>query len=305
MKVFVTGATGYIGSVVAEALQAAGHEVFSIARSDTSAAKLKRKRIEAHRGDLHDEESVSLACREADVVIHLASPGDATSESLDAAFVEVALDELEGTHKPFIYTSGVWVLGDTGAQVADESSPLRPPPIVAWRPAMEKCVLDSVPDEVRAVVIRPALVYGRGGGIPAMLVNSVQQGTPVGFVKFVGSGNNHWPMVHVDDLADLYVRALRSAPAGTLLHGASGESVKVREAALAAAEVAGVPGKIASWPLEEARKTLGAFAGALVLDQQVSVERARRLLGWHPSKPSLLDDLRRGSYRSAVSPSPN
>jgi nucleoside-diphosphate-sugar epimerase len=296
MKVFLTGATGYIGSAVAEALQLAGHDVLGLARSEEAARKLKEKQIETHRGDLSDAESVGLACHDADAVIHLACPGDATSERLDRILVDAVLDELEGTNKPFIYTSGVWVLGDTGDKVADENWPLSPTPLVAWRPAIEERVLKSVPDEVRSIVIRPALVYGRGGGIPAMLVGSARQGDSAGSVRFVGTGNNRWPTIHVEDLADLYLRALRNAPAGALLHGASGESFKVRDAALAVAEAAGVPGNVVSWPLEEARKTLGPFADALALDQQVSGDRARRLLDWRPSKPSILEDLRHGSY---------
>ena len=299
MKVFLTGATGYIGSAVTEALQRAGHSVFSLARSGTSAAKLRKLNVETRMGTLNDEEGVSLACREADGVIHLASPGGPGSESLDLSFLEAALDELEGTHKPFIYTSGVWVLGDTGGRAADETAPLSPPAIVAWRPAMEKRVLDAVPDEVRSIVIRPALVYGRSGGLPAMLVGSARQKPSPGSVKYIGDGKNRWPMVYLEDLADLYLRAFKSAPAGTVLHGASGESVAVRDAALAASEAAGVPGKIVSVPLEEARKALGPLADALVLDQQVSGALARRLLDWQPSGPSFLDDLRDGSYAIA------
>jgi nucleoside-diphosphate-sugar epimerase len=296
MKIFLTGAGGYIGSVVAEALQSAGHDVLGLARSETAVRKLNEKKIEAHRGDLNDAESISLACHDADGVIHLASPGDATSERLDQTTVDAVLDELEGTNKPFIYTSGIWVLGNTGDKVATEDWPLSPTPIVAWRPALEKKVFAAVPEEVRSIVIRPALAYGRGGGIPAMLVNSARQGSPSCSVKFVGTGDNRWPTVHVEDLADLYLRALGNAPAGTLLHGSNGPSFKVREIALAASEAAGVPGQIISQPLEEARKTLGLFADALALDQQVSGDRARQLLGWHPSRPSILKELSHGSY---------
>ncbi len=154
-------------------------------------------------------------------------------------------------------------------------------------------MLDAAAQGVRAVVIRPAIVYGRGGGIPADFVKSARE---TGAARYVGTGENRWAMVHVEDLADVYVRALQKAPAGTLLHAADGPSYRVKEIAEAASLGAGAGGRTESWPLEEARKTLGAYADALVLDQQVSAERAKATLGWKPDAPSLLQDLRRGSY---------
>ncbi|MEP7177048.1 MAG: NAD-dependent epimerase/dehydratase family protein, partial [Gemmatimonadales bacterium] len=145
----------------------------------------------------------------------------------------------------------------------------------------------------RSVVIRPAVVYGRGGGITAGFAQSARD---EGAARYVGTGKNRWPLVHVDDLADLYLLALERAPAGTLLLGTAGTPRSVRELAEAASRGAGAGGRTASTPLEEARKTMGAYADALVLDQQATSRKAEELLGWHPSRPDALEDLERGSY---------
>jgi nucleoside-diphosphate-sugar epimerase len=293
MKVFVTGATGYIGSTVCEALGKAGHKVIGLARSPEAVEKLSQRGIEPHRGELKDKDSLRAAARTADAVVHAASPSDATSAEMDGILLDAVLAELKGTKKPFLYTSGIWVIGATGENVADEHSPLHPAAIVAWRVACEQRALDSAKDGIRSIVIRPGIVYGHGGGIPATMIRSAKLR---GAVQFVGNGENHWPVVHVQDIADLYVRALEKAEPGSLYHGAEKDSAKVREVAQAASEGAGIPGKVAAWPLEEARKTLGPFADALALDQQISSERARKILGWNPRRAGILEDLRRGSY---------
>jgi nucleoside-diphosphate-sugar epimerase len=137
------------------------------------------------------------------------------------------------------------------------------------------------------------MVYGRGGGIPAGFVESARKD---GAARYVGSGTNRWAFVHVDDLADLYLLALERAPAGSLLLGVAGPSHSVREVAAAASRGAGAGGRTAAWPLEDARQKLGAYADALVLDQQASGRRAEELLGWKPHRPDVLEDLERGSY---------
>ena len=142
-------------------------------------------------------------------------------------------------------------------------------------------------------VIRPALVYGRAGSIPAMFTKSAKE---TGSVRYVGDGKNRWPFVDVEDLAALYVLALEKAPAGSLYNAAHGPSYLVAEVAEAASIGGGAKGKTQSWPLEEARKVFHAFADALVLDQQISGEKARKELGWSPRAKSVLDDLKTGSY---------
>jgi nucleoside-diphosphate-sugar epimerase len=290
MKVFLTGASGYIGSAVAERLRDAGHTVTGLARSDAAAKKLEKAAITPVRGDFSEPKSIAAAARAADGVISMATTYD---PKIDGPAIDAILDALTGSNKPFVYTSGIWSHGDTGGKVVDETSPPKPAALVAWRQAVEDRVREGAKRGIRTVVIRPAIVYGRGGGIPAGFVQSARE---QGAAQYVGTGQNRWPFVHVDDLADLYLLALERAPAGTLFLGVSGPSRKVGEVAAAASRGAGAAGRTVAWPLEQAREKLGGYADALVLDQQASGRRAEELLAWHPHRPDVLEDIERGSY---------
>jgi nucleoside-diphosphate-sugar epimerase len=281
MKIFVTGATGYIGSVVAERLRDFGHQVLGLARSDASARTLESAGAEVARGDLRNTGAIARAARESDAAIHLAMEYSGETAKLDRGAVETILEEYRLTGRPFLYTSGIWVLGDTGGAEADEETPLRPAPLVAWRPAVEQLVLKT--QGPRGVVIRPAMVYGRNGGFVASFI---QQAREQGAVRIVGSGGNRWPFVHVEDLADLYVLALNAA-AGSLYFAAAGPSLAVKDVARAAAH--GVP--LQSIPLEEARRAMGPVADALVLDQLISSRKAVRELGWSPKGKPVLEEI--------------
>ncbi|WNG14429.1 NAD-dependent epimerase/dehydratase family protein [Cystobacter fuscus] len=288
MKVLVTGATGYIGSAVAGALAKAGHQVKGLARSDDAKRKLESLGIQPVRGDLTDAAGLSSLVQDFEAIVWTAT---SNSEAVDAPAVAAVLDKMAGTGKTFLYTSGVWVHGGTRGGVADEDSPLNAAELVAWRPAVEKRVLAT--QGIRGIIIRPGIVYGRAGGIPGMLGASAREG---GAARFVGTGENHWPVVFIDDLADLYVRAVERASAGTTLLAVQGPSFKVKEIAAAASEGAGAGGKTVAWPLEEARTQFGAFADALALDQKFSARRAEQTLGWAPRGPSIIEELRSGSY---------
>jgi len=292
MNIFLTGATGYIGSAVADALLQAGHSVTGLARSDEAAAQLHLKGVTPHRGDLKSPASLAGAASALDGVIHTGTTNDG---NMDGAAIQAMLESLEGSDKPFVYTSGVWVLGDTGDRIADESSPLNPLALVAWRPAVERTVLESAQRGVRAIVIRPGVVYGRGGGIPADLVKSAREN---GAARYVGTGENRWPVIDVDDLAALYLLAFERAPAGTVLLAVDSSTHCVKEIAEAASAGAGKGGSTESWPLDQARDVLGAYADALVLNQRVSGAKATGMLGWKPRAIGILEDLRTGSYVS-------
>jgi nucleoside-diphosphate-sugar epimerase len=203
MKIFVTGASGYIGRAVTEKLKAAGHAVAGLARSGEAAQKLKNLGAEAVRGDLRDSAAVQSAAQNSDGAIHLAMEMSAEAPALDRNAIDGILAGLGSSGKPFVYTSGVWVMGSTGGHTVDENTPVNPTPLVAWRPAHERLVLTAA--GVRGVVIRPAMVYGRGGGIVGSWAGDAKKGA----VRFVGTGENRWPFVHVDDLADLYRCILR------------------------------------------------------------------------------------------------
>jgi nucleoside-diphosphate-sugar epimerase len=263
LKIFLTGATGYIGGAIADALLAAGHTVTGLARSDEAARRLSARGVAPVRGDLHSPASLSRAAGESDGVIHAGTTNDGR---IDQEAVRVMLDALRDSGKPLLYTSGVWVLGDTAGKVADETWPVNPAALVQWRPGVEQMVLAAAGNGVRSIVIRPGVVYGNGGGIPGDFVKSARES---GAARYVGNGENRWPLVHVEDLASMYRCALEHATPGTLIHATDGSAHRVREIAEAASLSAGAGGRTESWPLEEARKTLGAYADALVLDQLV------------------------------------
>lgn len=293
MNVLLTGATGYIGHAIATALQSSGHSVLGFVRSEFSARKLDQIGVRSFKGDIQDSHSLSDATREVDAVIHAAATGDEQMAGAERQAVETLLSALAGTGKSFIYTTGTWLLGHTGERIADENTPLDPTPLIAWRAELESQVIAAASRQIRTIVIRPALVYGQGGGIVSMLVKS---GREYGVVKFVGTGDNRWTLVHVDDLARCYVAALEKAPPGSVFIAADNQMVTLREIAKAASHAAGKPGEVQSWDLAEARNAMGPFADALALDQQVSAARARTILGWNPQSGSLLNDLKGGSY---------
>jgi len=297
MNVFLTGATGYIGGAIADALQRTGYRVLGLAHSEKSAQALQERSIYPLRGDLRDPASLARGARQADAVIHAATINSSDMAEADIAAVEAILAALEETNKPFIYTSGCWVLGNSGESIADEESPTDPPAIVAWRPALERRILAAAARGVHSVVIRPANVYGRGGGTPALLINLARK---TGAARYISTGENNCPMVQVDDLADAYARTLTQAPAGTLVDVPGGPAVRFKEIARAISQAAGLDGRTESWSLEDARQVLGSLADALALDLQVSGARAHRLLGWTPHAPSVLNDLVHGSYHAAI-----
>src|SRR5712692_2890452 len=169
------------------------------------------------QGDLGNPAGYAAAAYGVQAIVHCASDPGPLSVELDRKSIQNARELLHGrVGATFIYTSGIWVLGDTAGAVADESSPTNPAKIVAWRPAHEQLALGLSKEGIRAVVVRPGIVYGGArGGIPASLFGTALK---QGATQIVGEGANHWPLVHVDDLAELYVRLVERAPAGSVFH---------------------------------------------------------------------------------------
>jgi nucleoside-diphosphate-sugar epimerase len=304
MNVFMTGATGYIGSAVVQRLLAGGHSVTGLARSDESALKLARAGVTPQKGDLGDLEILRAAASAADGVIHAGMSHDDWSR-MDEAFerdqlaVDTMLEALAGSDKPFIYTSGSGVLVDTGADLADESAPTSSEGTIARRVSAESAVLEAAKSSVRTIVLRPGLVYGHGGsGVVHMMIGMARE---AGHGRTVGQGQNAWSAVHIEDLADAYVRALTSAPPGTLLHVASGEPVEMRALAGALSRGLGQSGDVEGWPLSEARQQLGVLADGLAAEKRIDASRARHVLGWNPVGPSLFDEIAHGSYEAILS----
>ena len=289
MRIFVAGASGFIGAAVSRSLIARGHQVVGSSRNDATAEKLRAAGIEPVQADLSDADSFGRASKGADAVIQTASTNGPDSPEVEPKAVQAILAALAGSDKPFILTSGVWVYGPAGDKPSTEESPLNPPPLVAWRPAVEQTVLKA--EKIKGIVIRPGVVYGHGGGIPNVFVG---QTNSIGRVRVPGDGRNRWSVVHVDDLGELYALALEKSAAGGVYNGSTDESISLGQVGRAIAKTAGVP--FGAWPLEEARKELGIFADTLAMDQQVRSPWSKEILGWAPKQISFAKDLEGGSY---------
>jgi nucleoside-diphosphate-sugar epimerase len=288
MKVFITGATGYVGFNVASAFRRAGHEVWGLARNEEKARKLVRHEIRPVMGSMQSPESYEKTAKECSVLVHAAAEMSADMVELDRRTVEALLRAGRAGARPktVIYTSGVWVHGNTGDGLVDETTPPAPAKLVAWRPAHERMVLEA--EGIRGIVIRPGCVYGRKGS----LTNTWFEGAyKERALKVIGDGTNRWSMVHADDLALAYVRAAESGLRGEIFNVVDNSRNTVTEMAQAGARAAGYTGKIQYIPLEEAVKAMGPFAECLALDQHVDGSKAARMLFWTPRHLSFVDGI--------------
>jgi nucleoside-diphosphate-sugar epimerase len=292
MKVALTGATGFVGSHILGELQAHGHEVTTLVRDDAQSHKVADRGATPAVVDLHDRAAVVEVFGDVDGAIHTASPGDATSADLDSSVVDAAIDAFDGTGKPYLHISGVWVYGPNTA--INEGSPFDAPAMVSWKEPIERRVLDA--GGMRGVVIVSSLAYGDGGGgVPGLLLGSPRD--PAGNLIMLGTGQQHWSTVHVADLADFFRRVLESDSARGYYVVGNGLNPTVAELTQAAAVAAGAPGAVPGSD-EEARARLGDnFAEVLLLDQSMAASTAQSELGWLPTHPGLVDEFRHGSYR--------
>ena len=292
MKVFVTGASGYIGSVVAELLTNSGHEVTGLARSAAAAAKLQAAGVAVFEGSLADPAGLARAAQSADAVIHCAMADSAETGALDRTAVAAMLSALAGSGKAFVYTSGVWVYGDTRDRMLGEIARLNPPPLVAWRPAVEELVLEARDRGVKSMVLRPGMVFGRQGGTCSLWYDSAAKEK---VIRVIGDGQNHWSAVHVDDLADLYRRTVEEPVSGELFLACSGMPQRVKKLAEAVQRYSGEGVTIQYVPLAEAPASMGPAAACLAMDIKTGSTKAVRFFGWGPRKPNITAVLEQGN----------
>ncbi|WP_066956904.1 NAD-dependent epimerase/dehydratase family protein [Streptomyces lushanensis] len=288
MKVFITGGSGYVGRATVKALIRKGFEVTALARSDRSAQRVESLGATPVPGGLTDTGTLRAAAGEADGVIHLGQHYGADTAAVDFAASQALLDGLGG-RGTYVHTGGVWVYGNTNG-VVDENAPLNPPRLTSWRLKNEEQVRARASGGSRPVVVMPGLVYGHGEGLIDQFL--VGPGGDEGTVLSIGDGRNHWALVHVDDVAELYVLAL-DAPAGSVYAGVSGQNIPLARIARAVAQGAGRAGRVTSLSLEEAEARMGPIAEAFALDQQFTGARAREELGWTPTRLDALTDLAR------------
>jgi nucleoside-diphosphate-sugar epimerase len=301
VRVFITGASGYIGGSVAAKLIERGHTILGLVRSNEKASQLKDRGVEPVLGTLADFGVIAQASRSADAVINTASADDSFS-------VDAIVTGLSGSGKPFIHTSGTSVVsdraaGEYSAAVFNEDSPFEPLPERMMRAAIDRTVLKAAQVGIRSIVIRPSLIYGRGHGLnpnSIQVPHLIELARKHGIARHVGRGLNVWSHVHIDDVVELYLLALAEAPACSLFYAENGET-SWKSLASSIGRLLGYGGETKDWPIDEAVREWGA--GAITSygsNSRVRSVKARRMLGWNPQGAPLLEDVEHGSYRASI-----
>jgi nucleoside-diphosphate-sugar epimerase len=291
MRIFLTGATGYIGSAVLDALVRAGHSVTALVRDGEKAARVSARGGYPVVGNLAEPDSYRAAVEAQDGYVHTGFDGtSARGPSIDRLALETMLGAARrprtaGATTPpsrfVIYTSGIWVLGRSPEPI-DEGAPVNPIAHVSWRPEHETLVLSANSDRLRTIVVRPGVVYGGGDGRVGDLFKSAANG----LVRVIGDGNNRWPLIYDRDLADLYARLVAREDAFGIYHANDEGDERVNDIVGAISPHLALFPDVRHVPIEEARTKIGTMADALSLDQVVRSPRARAL-GWNPTLRSV------------------
>ncbi|HEY4702412.1 MAG TPA: SDR family oxidoreductase [Streptosporangiaceae bacterium] len=304
MKIFVTGASGWIGSAVVPELIGAGHEVTGLARSDASAQALVKAGAQVERGTIDDLDILAKTAAASDGVIHLAFKHDIAftgdfvgAATADRTAVDTFGDALAGSGKPFVIASGL--LGLTPGRVATERDGLTPDSGAGHgegpsaRLATAQATLALADRGVRSSVLRlPPTVHGDGdNGFMTALVGLARQH---GNAAYVGDGSNRWPAVHRLDAARLFRLAAENAPAGSVLHAVGDEGVPIRAIAEVFGQQLDLP--VVSVPPEDAAERFSFLGGFIALDSPASATITRELLDWQPTHQGLIEDLEQGHY---------
>jgi len=297
MRIFLTGATGYIGSAVLDALVRAGHEVTALVRDNEKARRVAARGAHPVIGNLADAESYRGAADAQDGYVHAAfdsasGRGPAVERAALETIIAAARRPRTARSKShqsrfMIYTSGTWILG-RAPEPTTEDAQVNPIALAAFRLAHEQLVLEAAGKALRTAVIRPGVVYGGGIGMVADLFKAAANG----LVRVVGDGNNHWPLVYDRDLADLYARVIASDDAAGVYHANDEGDERVNDIVAAIAAHQPVRPDVRHVPIDEARAKMGAYAEALALDQVIRSPRARAL-GWTPTLHSVAGNAAR------------
>jgi len=302
MRVFVTGATGWVGSAVIEELRTAGHTVTGLARSDDAAAALTAAGITALRGSLEDLESLRSGALAADAVIHTAFNHDfsrfAENAAVERSAIDALGDALVGTDKPLIVTSGVALISP-GRLVTEDD--VRDPDAVPFPRDPETAAAAVAARGVRVSIIRLSpSVHGKGdhGFVPIVIGMAREHGASA----YIGEGQNRWPGVHRRDAARLYVLALERAAEYAVYHAVAEEGVPFREIAEVIGRRLNVP--IVSTSGDGTAAHFGWFANFAQIDAPSSSATTQQSLGWHPTEPTLLQDLEGAAYFPSQTPEP-
>ena len=302
MKVFCTGASGYIGGSVAAHLVAAGHQVTGLVRSPEKADAVRAFGIEPVMGTLDDGGILSRAAQAAELVVNAASADHKGA-------VTALLDALTGSGKPFIHTSGSSIIGTRSKgqrsdAVFNEDTPFTPSPARAARVALNELILSYRDKGCRPVIVCPSLIYGIGHGagrdsvqVPLLIMLAKKRGN----AAHAGPGENIWSNVHIDDLVTLYALAIEKAPAGSFYFAENGEN-SMREACEAINRMLGFAGPPTAMSMAEAAAewSEGTTEDTMASNSRVRAKRARQL-GWKPKARSLIEEIEQGCYREQAS----
>jgi nucleoside-diphosphate-sugar epimerase len=293
MRVFVTGASGWIGSAVVAELIGAGHEVAGLARSDRAAEAVRESGAEVVRGSIEDLDGLRDAAGAADGVIHTAYHHDFSemdkAAELDRRAIEALASAVAGSERPLVVTTGVALVAPGQVATENDTSSLSTHPRVATEAAARELASHGV----RLSIVRPApTVHGPGDhGFVARLVQIAREKGASGYIE---DGSNRWPAVHRLDAAHLFRLAVEQAPAGSTLHAVADEGVPIRAIAEVIGRHLGVP--VAAIPAEDAAAHFTWLAGFIGLHSPASSALTRELLGWQPTQPGLIEDLDKGHY---------
>lgn len=299
MHVFVTGASGWIGSHTVDDLLAAGHDVTGLARSDASAAALEAKGVRILRGDLDSLDALHRGAAAADGVLHLANKHDwgnpAATNATERAAVETLGGALAGTDRPLVVASGIAALAPGGPATEQDPSPFVGPDSI--RGGSENRGFDFVEQGVRTVAARfSPTTHGTGdhGFIAAITAAAARNGVS----GYVGDGTNRWAAVHVDDAARLVRLGLEQAPAGTRLHAVAETGIPTRDIAAAIGEALGLP--VTSIDPADAEGHFGFIGRFFATEMSATSDETRQRFGWEPTGPTLLEDIAAGAYAHAA-----
>jgi nucleoside-diphosphate-sugar epimerase len=296
MRVFVTGATGFVGSAIVQELLAAGHQVLGLARSDKAAQSLAAAGTEVHLGSLQDLESLRRGAAASDAVIHTAFIHDFTnygpSAQADRRAIETLGEALAGSDRPLIVTSGTLVLQPKGPLSTEEDTPN-----ASFPRKSEEAMIAFASRRVRASVVRLApTVHGEGdhGFVPALIGVARDKGISA----FLGDGLNRWPAVHRLDAARLYRLVVEKGTAGAAYHGVADEGVPARDIAEVIGRRLNVP--VVAKSRDEAAAHFGWIGNFFVMDSPASSAQTRQQLGWQPVQPGLIADLDTAHYFAPI-----
>ena len=292
MRIFVTGASGYVGSAAVKDMLAAGHEVIGLARSDDSEVKVRALGAEPLRGELTNHESLRRGAEQADAVAHFAFIHDfskfAENGRIDAAAIAAIGEALAGTGKPFVTTSGTGLMAQGKLLTEDMERPDD-----EGLPRLSEQAAKKLLDKgVKAMVVRLPQVNGpqNHGFVPILIQNAREKG----YAAYVGDGGNRWPAAHRDDAARVYRLAIETGRAGRNYHAVAEEGLRMRDIAGVIAEGLGVP--LRAITPEEAKGYFGWFTMFAQMDNPVSSAITRAELGWEPTGPTTFEDMRNEDY---------